>query len=396
MDRQVHRPAADAPQVRNHLRLVDDVLRHLPVGGPFAPGDRDETRFRDDDGVIPRKRGGIPPTSRLDERPESGEHGTDILRTGIPRQVARGLLHDEGAFLRERPGLEEGFVHRGVSRTHHDMIMPRNREKHPPVLGLRDHDSGIPGQKLLGQHEMNPLRYREQPRTVRIVHPPQGVGKNPGCVDHTGRANFKRLAALGIRCPDTGDHPVLLEQSVAPHVVGENPALVGRRPGQIDGQPGIIELPVMINDPALETVRFHRRDQLDRLLLCEDPRRAQPQSAGHPVVHLHADSVKRALPPAIIGNDKRHVVDEVGGIPIKPSAFPQRLQDEGNVTLPEVADASMDQLGAAARGSLRKVRLLDQRHPVPPAGGIDRRAQSGGPATHDQQIKRLAGSKGLQ
>jgi hypothetical protein len=46
----------------------------------------------------------------------------------------------------------------------------------------------------------------------------------------------------------------------------------------------------------------------------------------------------------------------------------------------------MHQLGALARSPLGKVGLLDKQSPVPAAGGIDRYAQSGGPATDHHDV----------
>lgn len=62
----------------------------------------------------------------------------------------------------------------------------------------------------------------------------------------------------------------------------------------------------------------------------------------------------------VAGDDEGEAVDEVGGIADEEAALAEGLEDEGDIALLEVADAAVDELGAAGGGAFGEVGLLDE------------------------------------
>ncbi len=77
------------------------------------------------------------------------------------------------------------------------------------------------------------------------------------------------------------------------------------------------------------------------------------------------------------------------GVAQQPPALAQGLEHQRDVPPLEIADAAVDQLGAAAGGPLGEVVPLDQRRPVPPRRRLDRGAEAGGAAPHDEDVPGL-------
>ncbi len=104
---------------------------------------------------------------------------------------------------------------------------------------------------------------------------------------------------------------------------------------------------------------------LERFLPGEDARRAEAIFAGEQVVNLEADAVEGRLPPGIAGHDEGEVVDEVRRVLPEQAALLERLHDEGDVALLEIADAAVDQLGGAAGGAFAEILVLEQQTSKP-------------------------------
>src|SRR6185437_677924 len=72
-------------------------------------------------------------------------------------------------------------------------------------------------------------------------------------------------------------------------------------------------------------------------------------------------------------------------------AFHQRLVDQAEIELRQVADAAMHQLGGFAAGSAAKVAFLHPRDAIATCGSVERNPQPGDAPTDDQYIKNLCG-----
>ena len=81
-----------------------------------------------------------------------------------------------------------------------------------------------------------------------------------------------------------------------------------------------------------------------------------------------------------------HRPDDVGRRPQQDLALDQRLADQPELVILEIAQAAMDQLAAARRGPLREVVLLAQEHLEAAPGGVAGDARAVDAATDDQEI----------
>ena len=104
-------------------------------------------------------------------------------------------------------------------------------------------------------------------------------------------------------------------------VVEQHGALLLGRLGQVDQQPGVVELTVVVEDAAAQSVSLEIRDVGEHLVLAEVARFAEPVAEGEQVVDLHADAVERRLPPVVVGHDEGQVVNEVRSIPAENAAL---------------------------------------------------------------------------
>jgi hypothetical protein len=213
--------------------------------------------------------------------------------------------------------------HRRVRGADDDTPMPGHGEEHAPVVRLRDHDGRITRQKLARQHQMHALARRDDVFGFLIVHAPHVIDKDASGVDHAAGANLVLPAcfdAFGLQADDVA---VFLHQTPAARVIEQDAAVVHRRAGEVDGETCVIELPVVINHPAIEPLRLQRGQLLDDFLPREIPRGLQPELPGQRVIHLQPDAVKRPLPPVVARNDKRQAVDEMRRVFAEQTALTQ-------------------------------------------------------------------------
>ena len=119
-----------------------------------------------------------------------------------------------------------------------------------------------------------------------------------------------------------------------------------------------------------------------------DPRRR------HHVVHVEPgpDFAVAAL-VAEGGDQERRRVDQVRGELDHQLALEQRLADEAEVEVLQVAQAAVDHLRGAARGADRVVAALEQRHRVAARGGVEGDAGAGDAAADHDDLEALAGDR---
>ena len=192
-----------------------------------------------------------------------------------------------------------------------------------------------------------------------------------------------------------GDDPVeepvrLLREPGHAHVVEERGALLGRGLDQVDEEPRVVELAVVVDDPAAEPLGLDRRQPFEGLLAGQDLRIAEAVLAGKDVVDLQADAVEGRLPPVVVGDDEGQVADQMRRVLAHEAALLERLHHEGNVALLEVTDAPVHELGAPARGALAEVVLLEQEHVVASRRRVDGDPGAGGAAADDHHVPGVA------
>ena len=114
-----------------------------------------------------------------------------------------------------------------------------------------------------------------------------------------------------------------------------------------------------------------------------------PYLPARRVVDLQSQAVERRFPPVVVGDDERQVADQVRSVLPKQSALLERLHDERDVALLEVADAAVDELRAAARRAFAEVVLFEQQDVVAAARRVDGDADAGGAAADDDDVPGL-------
>ena len=87
------------------------------------------------------------------------------------------------------------------------------------------------------------------------------------------------------------------------------------------------------------------------------------------------------------GYEERQHAHEVRRVLERALAFVERLVDQPELALLEVAEPAVHQLRALGAGAGREVVALDQRGAQPPAGRVERDPGAGDAATDDQDVE---------
>ena len=169
-------------------------------------------------------------------------------------------------------------------------------------------------------------------------------------------------------------------------MVEERTALLHGRLGQVDGQAGIVKLPVVVEHAAPQAVGLEVAQAPQRFLLAQVHRGPQAELAGQQVVHRQADGIVRPAPPVVVRNDKILVFHQVRRVAQQQAPLVKRLAHQRNVALGQVAHAAVHQLGAAAAGALGVINLLEQQRFVAPADAVESHAQARRAAPNHYQI----------
>ena len=89
-------------------------------------------------------------------------------------------------------------------------------------------------------------------------------------------------------------------------------------------------------------------------------------------------------------NDKREAARQLRCVLGQEAALFQRVQNQGDVALGEVADATVHELGAAAGRALGEVHLLHEESGIAARSGFNGRAQPRGAAADDEHVPDFA------
>ena len=229
-------------------------------------------------------------------------------------------------------------------------------------------------------------------RGVGVIEPAQRVGEDPGRIDDHLREDPAQPAALRIARHHAAGVAVAaarLEDLDHLHVVDQRRAVIGRGAREVDRHARVVELRVVIHRAADEVLLLDVRDRGDRGVAVEAAARREVQVARERVVELEADAVERALPPAVARHHEAEVRHEMRRVAVEQPALAQRLGDEREVELLQIAHAAVHELGAAARGALGEVVRLEQQGPIAAARGVDGNAEPRGAAADHDDVEGL-------
>ena len=174
--------------------------------------------------------------------------------------------------------------------------------------------------------------------------------------------------------------------------------------GADDGQrvPGVVDLGVPVADRAADDVPAQARERRQR--------RPARTGAGAAAISAPAGRTRRrarrrgrrrrrsrraARPAEVERQQEGQRRDQVRRDGLhQPGPLRQRLVDQREGELLQVAQAAVDQLAGPAGGAGREVAGLEQRHRQPAAGRVQRGTGAGDPAADDQDVDDLVGSAG--
>lgn len=205
----------------------------------------------------------------FDEGAEAGVDAEDVAGVGMAGEVAGGVLHEEGDLVREGAGLEGDVVDGGVGGADDDAAVPGDGEEDAAVVGLGDHDGGVAGEELAGEDEVDALAGGDDGFGLGVVHVADGVDEDAGGIDDALGADFELAAAfhaLGLYADDVA---VFLHEAGAAGVIEDDGAVIDGGAGEVDGEAGVVELAVVIDDAAGEAVGFEGGEERDHFLAGE-------------------------------------------------------------------------------------------------------------------------------
>ena len=231
------------------------------------------------------------------------------------------------------------------------------------------------------------------------------VGEDAGRVDDVVGLDLEGLAGLGLTSGDAD------RAAVADEDVGDLGAVQHHRPEALrlaehrEHQPHVVGLAVEEEVGAVGLARRQRGHHLEELLALDRPvavRRpvevlvlllggahlaaaATDPGRRHHVVHVEADA-EFAVEPLLGegGDEERRRVDQVRRQLHHQLALQQRLADQPEVEVLQVAQAAVDHLRGAAGRALRIVPALEQSDRVAARGGVEGDAGAGDAAAdHD-------------
>src|SRR5260370_15622503 len=125
---------------------------------------------------------------------------------------------------------------------------------------------------------------------------------------------------------------------------------------------------------------------LERLFPGKNARGAKPVFASQQLIELQAETIEWGLPPIVVRHHERTIVHYVGRVLQKQTALLERLHDQPNIALLQVAHAAVCQLGAATGRAFAEVALLQQQDIVAASRGIDRNAYAGRTPAYDKHV----------
>ena len=116
-------------------------------------------------------------------------------------------------------------------------------------------------------------------------------------------------------------------------------------------------------------------------------------AGAHHVVDADAEPGVEPVEPAPPQRvDERHRVGQVRADPVEGQrALLERLEDQREVELLQVAQPAVEQLRGAAGGAGGEVAGLDQAHPQAAGDGVERGARAGDAGPDDQHVELLGG-----
>jgi hypothetical protein len=363
------------------------VLGELAVGRELAAEDREQRRPAvrgvEVEHVVAGHRRRVAPRVVV-ERPHARVRPDHVPGRGRPPEVA---VHDAAEVL----GLLGRDAHlRGRALMGH---VGGADQGEPAEVGDREHDPLVDvledvGPVVLEQPRHDDVAALDQPDPVAAVQrqlvAEEGRDPGPRGVDERPRPHL--APALGTL--QHGEPAVALAPGAGAAGAGADlRSPLGRVHRVEHHEPRVVDPRVTVGEAAPE-VRLERRPLRGRAEV--DGGRARQQLAPAQVVVEQEPQPDQPRRPLLgrVGQDERERADDVRGRAQQHLALDQRLPDQPELVVLEVAQAAVDELGGPGGGVAREVVLLAEADGEAPSRRVAGDAHAVDPAADDEQVER--------
>ena len=307
------------------------------------------------------------------QRPQARVHPLDVLVGERVAQHRVDAVEDVVDVGPARGRVRQVEVPVGVGGADDPVPAPGDHEEHA-LLGAQD-QPGVRRDAVARDDEVHSLGrpHVDAPAADELL---QLVGPHAGRVDHLAGADGDVGAVLQVAC-DHADDP-LADPLEVQHAGAGGDGRPVQRGGPRDGHrvARVVDLAVVVLDAADHRVLAQRRDEAQHAPPGQVAVARHAPRAAEGVVEDHPGAQVRALPDAVLERrQERDRLDEVRRQAVEQqAALAQRLADEPELELLEIAQAAVDQLARPARRARGEVALLDERDPQPARSRVERRA----------------------
>ena len=214
-----------------------------------------------------------------------------------------------------------------------------------------------------------------------VVHEASGGVHHAACVQ---RVAFAREVVGAFH---TGHAALLVVYDLRDgHLVGDRTAVLDAGLREVHGHARVVELSVVVNDTALETLLDRGGDVFHHLLGRNEFRTSVTETERKHVVEGQTAEVQEIVPIAVIRNHECLVLHQVGGVGLHASAFAQCLQHEHYVAFLQIAYTAVYEFRRAARRAFREVGLFEQCDAHAARRRVDCDAETRGAAADDDHV----------
>ena len=368
---------------------VHRIRGHHPVGGVLAARDRDQAGRDPGHGVLAGELRGLLALAGQ-QRPQARVHALDVGVRQRRGEHRVDVVEDVVDVVLGRGRVRQVEVPVGVGRANDPMIAPRDHEQHG-LLGAQD-QAGLGHDPVPRHHDVHALAGAHPEPAPAAGQVLQIVGPHPGAVDHDTGLHLGLVAVLHVAHAHAGDPVRLLEE---PDDLGRGPhhrAVVRGRARHGQRVPGVVGLGVEISNAAdqrapLERGKHPQRRRPGQVLLAGHRPRAT-----HAVVEHQAGRGVGPLPEAVLERvQEAHRLDQVWRETREHQlTFAQRLPDQTELELLQVAQTAVKQLAGAARRTRGEVTCLDEGDPQAARCRVQRRADADHATADDHHVELLA------
>ncbi len=380
-------PARTAP-AKPHLDPFQHRLGEATVGGELAAEDVDERRYPgcalDREHVIPRHLL-RPACAVVEERPHPGIGPDHVLGPHGHTEIDTRGGAEIGDLRRRRLRPRRVAVVVVIGRADQgEIVLEGDGEDEPPVACLEEIGARVVvfarDDDVAALHEPDVVHGAAAERLAD--HP---VDPGTGRIDEEPCAHLRARAGLHVfeaDPPDPALAPGVRDLRPRPDLRAAACGIAGIQ----DHKTGVVHPAVGIFVGAGET-RLERRARGIAPQIEDAGFRQEPPSADM-IVKEEAEPQDPGRPQsALIGQHEAHRPDDVRRAP--PEALPllERLAHEAELTMFEVAQAAVDELGRCRRGAAREVRHLGETGAEAPPGRVTGNAAAVDPAADDEDVE---------